>query len=57
MGSSVEAQNAIQALNGSQLDGRSLTVNEARPQERRPPYESTGGERRESGWRGERKRW
>ena len=60
MSSGLEAQNAIQALNGSELDGRSLTVNEARPQERRPPFESDrhgGGDRRDSGWRGERKRW
>lgn len=32
-----EAQNAIQSLNGKDLDGRALTVNEARPKE------STGG--------------
>ena len=30
-----EAQAAIAALNGSQMDGRSLTVNEAKPQESR----------------------
>jgi RNA recognition motif-containing protein len=36
MNSSEEAQKAIDALNGSQLDGRTLVVNEARPQERRP---------------------
>jgi RNA recognition motif-containing protein len=30
-----EAQAAITALNGSQMDGRSLTVNEAKPQESR----------------------
>ena len=30
-----EAQKAIQALNGTDLDGRNLTVNEARPQEKR----------------------
>ncbi|HJT19163.1 MAG TPA: RNA-binding protein [Nitrospira sp.] len=30
-----EAQAAIAALNGSQMDGRSLTVNEAKPQEPR----------------------
>ena len=30
------ADRAIEALNGSQLDGRSLTVNEARPREARP---------------------
>lgn len=54
MNSGVEAQNAIRALNGSQVDGRSLTVNEARPQERRPPYDA----RRDSGgWRGDRNRW
>jgi RNA recognition motif-containing protein len=32
-----EAQNAIQALNGFQFQGRPLTVNEARPREARPP--------------------
>ncbi|HEY1371331.1 MAG TPA: RNA-binding protein [Candidatus Binatia bacterium] len=36
MNSGEEAQKAIDALNGSQLDGRTLVVNEARPQERRP---------------------
>ena len=35
-----EARNTIEALNGTELDGRSLTVNEARPQERRS---GTGG--------------
>ena len=30
-----EAQAAIVALNGTQMDGRSLTVNEAKPQEPR----------------------
>ncbi len=33
MGSSQEAQAAISALNGQQHDGRTLTVNEARPRE------------------------
>ena len=32
-----EAQKAIDSLNGSTLDGRNLTVNEARPQADRPP--------------------
>lgn len=36
-----EAKAAIAALNGTQMDGRSLTVNEAKPQERR----SDGGAR------------
>jgi RNA recognition motif-containing protein len=35
MGSSDEAQAAIAAVNGQQVDGRSLTVNEARPREER----------------------
>jgi len=38
MGSEQEAQAAIAALNGKSIDGRALTVNEARPQEPR-----TGG--------------
>jgi len=33
MGSDQEAQAAITALNGKEVDGRSLTVNEARPKE------------------------
>jgi cold-inducible RNA-binding protein len=35
MGSEQEAQGAIQALNGQQVNGRALTVNEARPREER----------------------
>ncbi len=35
MSSDAEAQAAINALNGTQLGGRTLTVNEARPQEPR----------------------
>src|SRR5438309_7354903 len=31
MGSDQEAQTAIQALNGTEVEGRALTVNEARP--------------------------
>jgi RNA recognition motif-containing protein len=60
MSSSSEAQAAIEALNGSQLDGRNLTVNEARPPERRPGFEvdRPNVERRDN-WRGdrERRRW
>ena len=33
MGSDAEAQAAITGLNGKQTDGRSLTVNEAKPRE------------------------
>ena len=35
MGSDQEAQGAISALNGKEMDGRALTVNEARPREDR----------------------
>jgi hypothetical protein len=35
MGSDQEAQNAIAAMSGKEIDGRSLTVNEARPKEDR----------------------
>ena len=36
MSSPAEAQQAIKALHGSRLAGRTLVVNEARPQEPRP---------------------
>ena len=35
MSTSGEAETAISALNGTQMDGRTLTVNEAKPQEPR----------------------
>jgi RNA recognition motif-containing protein len=43
MSSSGEAQKAISALNGTQLDGRTLTVNEAKPQARRDGGGGGGG--------------
>ena len=43
MSSPEEAQKAIEALNGAQLDGRALTVNIARPKEERPPGGGGGG--------------
>ncbi len=48
MSSAEEANSAIVALNGSQMDGRQLTVNEAKPQESRSGDggRSGGGERR-----------
>lgn len=36
MSSDEEAQKAIEMWNGKELDGRTLTVNEARPMESRP---------------------
>jgi len=38
-----EAQAAIQALNGQEVDGRRLTVNEARPREERGGRGGSGG--------------
>ncbi len=43
-----EAQKAIQAMNGKELQGRALTVNIARPREERP-VGGGGGGRREYG--------
>jgi RNA recognition motif-containing protein len=49
MSSDAEAQAAITALNGTQLGGRTLTVNEARPQE---PRSGGGGRAGFAGGRG-----
>jgi cold-inducible RNA-binding protein len=43
MSSPEEAQNAVTALNGASLDGRNLTVNEARPRGERSGGDSRGG--------------
>ena len=43
MGSPEEAQKAIDALNGKNVDGRNLIVNEARPREERAPRRDFGG--------------
>ena len=49
MGSDAEAQAAIAGMNGQSLGGRSITVNEARPMEARPPrsggFGGGGGDR------------
>jgi RNA recognition motif-containing protein len=42
------AEAAINAMQGTELDGRALTVNEARPREERPPGRSFGGGERRS---------
>ncbi|HEX9616810.1 MAG TPA: RNA-binding protein [Anaerolineales bacterium] len=52
MPSQEEAQAAIQAMNGAELGGRTLTVNEARPRtEERRGGGGRGGERRGGGER------
>jgi RNA recognition motif-containing protein len=49
MGSQEEATKAIADLNGKEMDGRALTVNEAKPREDRPRTGGFGG-----GGRGDR---
>jgi len=55
MSSDEEAKKAIEMLNGKEIDGRNITVNEARPMEPRPRSggfgrggRGAGGNRRES---------
>ncbi len=55
MSSGGEAQKAIDALNNSQVDGRTLTVNEAKPQEKRSGF--GGGAGRGDGGGGRRNRY
>jgi RNA recognition motif-containing protein len=43
MGTQEEATKAIAEINGKELDGRALTVNEARPREDRPRGGGGGG--------------
>ncbi len=45
MGNDQEAQSAIKGLNGKEIDGRALTVNEARPREDRGGRSGGGGGR------------
>jgi len=45
MSTDEEAKTAIQKLNGTQMDGRTLTVNEAKPQEPRSGGGGFGGGR------------
>jgi RNA recognition motif-containing protein len=45
MGSEADAQTAITKFNGQTVEGRPLTVNEARPREARPPGGGGGGGR------------
>jgi RNA recognition motif-containing protein len=52
MSSGAEAQTAINALNGTQLDGRTLTVNEAKPMANRDSNGRGRGNRS-----GGRERW
>ena len=49
MSSAEEAQKAIEAMNGKDMDGRALTVNVAKPREERTGGGGGGGGRREYG--------
>ena len=59
MSTDEEAQKAIEILDGKELDGRTLTVNEARPMTDRPPrrdFNRGGGGGRGFGGGGGRRR-
>lgn len=56
MSTSGEAQKAIDSLNGTQLDGRTLTVNEAKPMAKRDGFSGNRGGGRGSR-DGGRSRW
>lgn len=43
MPNNAEGQAAINGLNGSDMHGRTIKVNEARPREERPPRRTGGG--------------
>ena len=50
MAEQAEAQNAIRALNGTELQGRTLTVNEAKPREDRGQGQARNGYGGRSSW-------
>lgn len=56
MSSEEEAKKAIEMFNGKEIDGRNVTVNEARPLESRPRRSGFGRRDREPG-RNRRERW
>jgi RNA recognition motif-containing protein len=57
MATEEEAKKAIAALNATEMGGRTLTVNEAKPQEPRTGGGGFGGGRGGSGGGGKRDRW
>jgi len=52
MSTDEEAQKAIEMFNGKDFEGRTLTVNEARPMTERPPRTGGGGGFNRGGSRG-----
>lgn len=58
MSTDEDAQKAIEMWNGKELEGRTLTVNEARPLEARPPRRDGGyGRGSDRGFGGGRDQW
>ncbi len=55
MSTEEEAQKATEMFNGKEVDGRALTVNEARPMEDRPRRDNFGGGRDRGGYGGGRR--
>lgn len=55
MGSEQEAKDAIEKLNGQSLDGRAITVGEAKPKEPRPNNFGGGGNSYRGGGGGDRR--
>jgi len=58
MSSDEEAEKAVETLNGTDMGGRKIIVNEARPLEERPPrrFDDSRGSDRRGGFRSQ-KRW
>ena len=50
MGDDGEGEKAIAALNGHELDGRALNINEARPRDDRGGSRDRGGQRQTGRW-------
>ena len=57
MGDNAQGESAIAALNGAELDGRAMTVNEARPKAERSGGGGGGGGYRGGGGGGGRNRY
>ena len=57
MSTEEEAQKAIEMFNGKDIDGRNVTVNEARPMEPRAPRQGGGFNRDRGFGGGGRDRW
>jgi cold-inducible RNA-binding protein len=56
MSDRTEAQNAINALNGAELNGRAINVNEARPKTEGGGFAGGGGNKPRGGFGGNKRR-